>query len=99
MKTSFLILASFVGGAALCGAAQFKKPIRVVAGGKPIQLESPGYAAPSWADMDGDGRKDLLVGQFRNGKIQVFKNLGGGFINGFFQHFTEKIFTMKFLKK
>jgi hypothetical protein len=28
--------------------------------------------------VDGDGKKDLLVGQFNKGKIQVFKNLGGG---------------------
>jgi hypothetical protein len=40
------------------------------------RVESPGYAAPCWADIDGDGKKDLLVGQFNQGKIRVFKNLG-----------------------
>ena len=28
--------------------------------------------------MDGDGKEDLLVGQFNQGKIRVFKGLGGG---------------------
>jgi hypothetical protein len=43
-----------------------------------VRVESPGYAAPCWADIDGDSKKDLLVGQFSNGKIRVFKNLGEG---------------------
>ena len=30
------------------------------------------------ADVDGDGKKDLLVGQFSGGKIRVYKNLGDG---------------------
>ena len=55
---------------------QFEEPVRLTAGGAPIQLEQPGFACPSWADMDGDGLKDLLVGQFLAGKIQVFRNLG-----------------------
>ena len=33
---------------------------------------------PCWADIDGDGKKDLLVGQFNGGKIRVYKNLGDG---------------------
>ena len=41
-----------------------------------MRVESPGYAAPCWADIDADGKKDLLVGQFTQGKIRVFKNLG-----------------------
>jgi len=66
------------GAAELAGAAEFEKPVRLTAGGEAVRVESPGYAAPSWADIDGDGKKDLLVGQFRNGKIRVFKNLGDG---------------------
>lgn len=27
--------------------------------------------------MDGDGKKDLIVGQFNKGKMRVFKGLGG----------------------
>ena len=64
-------------GAAWCSAAEFERPVRLKAGGVAIRAEEPGFAAPCWADIDGDGRKDLLVGQFPWGKIQVFKNLGG----------------------
>jgi hypothetical protein len=61
---------------ALCGAAEFDRPVRWLADGRPVRVESPGYAAPCWADVDGDGKKDLLVGQFSQGKIKVYKNLG-----------------------
>lgn len=56
--------------------AEFEKPVRVQLDGKPIQVEAPGYACPAWADMDGDGTKDLLVGQFAGGKIMVYKHDG-----------------------
>jgi hypothetical protein len=65
-------------GSALCSAAEFERPVRLKAGGVAIRVESPGYAAPCWADVDGDGKKDLLVGQFNQGKIRVFTNLGEG---------------------
>ena len=65
---------------ALCGAEEprFHPPVRLKAGGVPIHVEAPGYAAPCLADLDGKGKMDLLVGQFNGGKIQVFKGLGGG---------------------
>lgn len=69
-------------GAALCSAAEFERPVRLKADGGAVRVESPGYAAPCWADVDGDGKKDLLVGQFNKGKIRVFKNLGEGKLAG-----------------
>src|SRR5215471_16473320 len=61
-----------------CSAAEFQPPMLLKADGKAIRVESPGYAAPCWADLDGKGKKDLLVGQFNGGKIRVYKNRGGG---------------------
>ena len=58
--------------------AKFAAPVRLKAGGEYVKVEAPGYAAPAWADVDGDGRHDLLVGQFNGGKILVCRNTGEG---------------------
>ena len=78
MKRRRLAALALLCGPALCSAAEFERPVRLKADGVAVRVESPGYAAPCWADVDGDGKKDLLVGQFNKGKIRVFKNLGDG---------------------
>ena len=50
-------------------------PVRLEAGGKPIDTEV-GHAAPFVYDWDGDGVRDLLVGQFGGGALWVFRNQG-----------------------
>jgi hypothetical protein len=35
-----------------------------------------GHAAPLVTDFDGDGVPDLLVGQFEEGKLRIYKNVG-----------------------
>lgn len=61
----------------VCHGVEFEKPVLLKADGVPVEVEPPGYACPTWQDWDGDGRADLLVGQFNQGKIHFFKNLGG----------------------
>ena len=55
---------------------QFHAPQQLTTEEGPVRVESPGYASPCWADLDDDGLKDLLVGQFNGGKIRVYKHLG-----------------------
>lgn len=62
---------------AFSGATDFAPPIRLKAGDAAIRVDSPGYAAPCWADLNADGKPCLLVGQFSQGKIRVFKHLKG----------------------
>jgi hypothetical protein len=50
-------------------------PIRLEAAGKPIDTEI-GHAAPFVCDWDGDGVKDLLVGQFGGGILTIYRNEG-----------------------
>ena len=67
----FGTISGMIGAGGLL-AADFEAPVLVMGGGEPVRVGSPGYAAPCWADVDGDGRQDLLVGQFKGGKIKVY---------------------------
>jgi hypothetical protein len=60
---------------ARAAAQDLAPPVRLEAGGKPINVEI-GHAAPYVHDFDGDGVRDLLVGQFGGGKLLIFRNEG-----------------------
>jgi len=56
-------------------AGELLPPVRLEADGKPIDT-AVGHAAPFVADFDGDGVKDLLVGQFGDGILWIYRNVG-----------------------
>ena len=73
-----------VAGAVLLGGApageparapRLSAPVQIMANDKPISVEV-GHAAPFVADSDGDGKKELLVGQFGDGKLRIYPNQG-----------------------
>src|SRR5262249_48131230 len=50
-------------------------PVQLHAGGQPINVDM-GHAAPFVADLKGDGQMVLLVGQFHEGKLRLYANIG-----------------------
>lgn len=73
-------------GLAACGAPvvaqhdppalpELAPPFLVEADGKPIELET-GHGAPFVVDYDGDGLRDLAVGQFGGGTCRLYRNVG-----------------------
>jgi hypothetical protein len=60
---------------ALAGGDTFEAPTRIQAGGEYIDTDV-GHAAPYLYDWNGDGVRDLLVGQFGEGKLRIYINGG-----------------------
>jgi len=54
----------------------FAPPVRVNAGGQPIEHGAAfGHCGPTLRDMDGDGLRDLVVGDC-SGRFTVYRNVG-----------------------
>ncbi len=74
-------------GADIPGVPQLGPPFLVMAGEAPVRTEKHGLAAPALWDWDGDGKRDLLVGEFETNSedfpmgaegssIRVHRNIG-----------------------
>jgi hypothetical protein len=75
MLQLFALLAGLAQAAATESAQDLLPPVRLEADGKPIDT-AVGHAAPFVGDFDGDGVKDLLVGQFGEGILWIYRNVG-----------------------
>lgn len=51
-------------------------PVPVLVDGRPLDVERQGHAAPFVGDLDGDGKRHLLVGQFDDGRLRIYRNRG-----------------------
>ncbi len=77
MKTAFSCTAAMLVLTWVVGAfaTELEEPIPVRVAGDPLDVEHSGHAAPFVADFDGDGRKDLLVGEFYQGRLRIYRNV------------------------
>ena len=72
-KTLLLLTASVV--LALATPPMFHDFVYVYTGASAITVAG-GHADPCVLDWDGDGLKDLLLGEFTQGRIRVYLNIG-----------------------
>src|SRR5262245_10828968 len=61
--------------AAAADDPELAAPVLVQAGGQPINVDI-GHAAPFYGDLDNNGKLHLLVGQFGDGKLRIYRNAG-----------------------
>jgi hypothetical protein len=55
---------------------ELRPPVPVLVDGKPLDVGHDGHSAPFVGDFDGDGKLDLLVGQYHEGRLRVYRNSG-----------------------
>ena len=78
MKSLFTLSAvcTWLSVSATLSGSELGDPVPLRAGGAQIDVEHSGHAAPCVADFDGDGVKDLLVGEMFQGRLRIYRNLG-----------------------
>ena len=75
LQALLLVLTPLIPGANVGLAPELEPPVRLEAAGKPVDTDI-GHAAPFVCDFDADGTKDLLVGQFGQGLLWIYRNEG-----------------------
>lgn len=73
-KLSVLVTVAFLAPLALGVTPRFASPELVKDAGVPIDVGN--YGSPAMYDWNLDGAKDLILGQFTQGKIRLYLNTG-----------------------
>ncbi len=71
-----LLFAAALCSIALAELPRFRGPFPVRDASSLVTIDVGFVSAPLMFDWDGDGRKDLLCGQFDSGKIRFYPNIG-----------------------
>ena len=71
---------------AWAGDGPLRPPFNVCLGSTPLDTGGAGHAAPFVFDFDGDGVRDLLVGEFQQGRLRIYRNLGSNAQPRFEEH-------------
>ena len=75
VSSTLAMVLTFLLGISSAAPVKFDDPVRIKADQNFIDTEI-GHAAPFVGDFNGDGLKDLLVGQFGDGHLWIFLNEG-----------------------
>ncbi len=72
---AFAVVIFAIASVSFAQTIELEPPVRIEADGKPIDtgLDNWGHNGPTIADIDGDGKWELVVGDF-SGRFQIFKN-------------------------
>ena len=73
-KLTTLILAGLFALPSLAAIPRFGPQELVQSGG--VNIDVGYYGSPQMFDWNGDGKKDLVLGQYGSGKIRLYENVG-----------------------
>ena len=76
MTMRLSVLFALLAVVALAETPVFDVPVAIEANGVPINVGYGGNASPFVVDWNGDGKQDLLLGQFDGGKVRFYENIG-----------------------